>query len=45
MVQNTMFVTEIFRVNVMRDLQNSLREVTGALSRDDGHHSDQCVLF
>jgi hypothetical protein len=36
MVQNTMFVAEIFRVNTMRDLQNSLREVIGALSRTTG---------
>jgi hypothetical protein len=36
MVQNTMFVAEIFRVNIMGDLQNSLQEVIGALSRTTG---------
>jgi hypothetical protein len=32
MVQNTMFVAEIFRVNDTHDLQYSLRETGGALS-------------
>jgi hypothetical protein len=36
MVQNTIFVAKIFRVNTMCDLQNSLREVINALSRTMG---------